>query len=100
MLTVSRAKTDAASALQYFCRLRGTRSPGEAGLRGFYRKLVRGLEDGMGDDLAAAWDDPGGSWEAVRRELGLDPAAFYYRLDQRIEQAPNPQSRVLLAQET
>ena len=86
--------------LQYYCRFNPIyRTDNVAGaLRNLRRGAMKPFDPELVDDVATLLGDIGATAEAVADRLGIDEEhPLYFELEHRIEQAANPESRVVLS---
>ncbi len=86
--------------LQYYCRFDPVYTDAEVidALRGIKNNLIEPFSLRLLDDLKVVMNDIGGAADFSLVRMGVaQPAPKYYQLQHRIEQAPNPESRVTLS---
>jgi choline dehydrogenase-like flavoprotein len=99
-LALSEKVTEEKKCLQYYCRMRSYRTQDEVlvhqALYGLYQNRNAPLQRGDLADISRLLSDLTGTYDAIKEKL-QEPDD--YLLDQRIEQSPNPDSRVVLSTE-
>ncbi|WP_333834969.1 FAD-dependent oxidoreductase [Rubrimonas sp.] len=88
--------------LNYYCRFNPVYArPGVAGALGGLRAgFMRPFDPSLIDDMARLMDDPAGASNLIGAALRRRrPAPLWFDLEHRIEQAPNPDSRIVLREE-
>jgi len=102
-LTLSENATSANQCLQYYCRLSLFRTKREELTRRAFHSLYNNRNEPLQwrdlDDLAVMLRDLTGTADTLRDKLDVATEPDEFLLDQRIEQTPNPDSRVLLSEE-